>query len=41
MPITKSATKSFRQSLKKKSRNDYFKAIYREARVTFEKAIKA
>lgn len=41
MPITKSAKKAVRQSATKKSRNDYFKAIYREARVSFEKAIKA
>lgn len=41
MPITQSAKKASRQSLKRKSRNDYFKAIYREARVAFEKAIKA
>lgn len=41
MPITKSAKKAVKQSTKKKSRNDYFKAIYREARVSFEKAIKA
>ncbi len=40
MPITKSAKKANKQSLKKKSRNDHFKAIYREARVSFEKAIK-
>lgn len=41
MPITKSAKKAVKQSAKKKSRNDYFKALYREARVNFEKAIKA
>jgi len=41
MPITQSAKKAHRQSLKNKSRNDHFKAIYREARVAFEKAIKA
>ncbi len=41
MPITQSAKKASRQSLKRKSRNDYFKAIYRESRVAFEKAIKA
>ncbi len=41
MPITKSAKKAVKQTIKKKSRNDYFKAIYREARVGFEKAIKS
>lgn len=41
MPITKSAKKAVKQTIKKKSRNDYFKAIYRESRVSFEKAIKA
>ena len=41
MPITKSAKKAVKQSAKKKSRNDYYKALYREARVSFEKAIKA
>lgn len=41
MPITQSAKKASRQSLKRKSRNDYFKALYREARISFEKAIKA
>nr|MDD3720708.1 30S ribosomal protein S20 [Candidatus Gracilibacteria bacterium] len=41
MPITQSAKKASRQSLKRKSKNDYFKAIYREARISFEKAIKA
>lgn len=40
MPITKSAKKAVRQSTKKKLRNDHYKAIYREARVSFEKAIK-
>ena len=41
MPITQSAKKANRQNLKRKSRNDHFKAIYREARVAFEKAIKS
>jgi len=41
MPITSSAKKANRQNVKKKSRNDYFKALYREARVAFEKAIKS
>jgi len=41
MPIIKSAKKALRQSLKKNTRNKHFKEIYREARVSFEKAIKA
>lgn len=41
MPITKSAKKAVKVSAKKKSRNDYFKGLYRESRVNFEKAIKA
>ena len=41
MPLIKSAKKANRQNVKRKSRNDHFKALYREARVSFEKAIKA
>ncbi|MDR1988020.1 MAG: hypothetical protein LBQ24_04685 [Candidatus Peribacteria bacterium] len=41
MPILASAKKQLRQSQKKKKRNDSFRAIYRESRVAFEKAIKA
>lgn len=41
MPITSSAKKANRQNTKRKSRNDYFKALYRESRVAFEKAIKS
>ena len=40
MPLIKSAKKANRQNIKRKSRNDHFKALYREARVSFEKAIK-
>lgn len=39
MPITKSAEKAHRQSLKKKSRNKHFLALYRESLKTFEKAL--
>lgn len=41
MPIIKSAKKALKQSIKRQSRNDHFKDLYREARVSFEKAIKA
>jgi small subunit ribosomal protein S20 len=41
MPIIKSAKKQLRQNVKKNARNSHFKALYREARVAFEKAIKA
>ena len=41
MPIIKSAKKQLRQSKKRKARNDHFKALYKEARKAFEKAIKA
>lgn len=41
MPIIKSAKKALKQSHKRKSRNDRFKALYREARRNFEKAIQA
>lgn len=39
MPITKSAKKALKQSEKKHSRNDHFKALYRETRKMFEKTI--
>ncbi len=39
MPITKSAKKALKQSLKKHSRNEHFKDLYRETRKMFEKAI--
>ncbi len=41
MPLIRSAKKQLKQSQKKKSRNDHFRALYREARVAFENAIKA
>ncbi|MDF1682272.1 MAG: 30S ribosomal protein S20 [Patescibacteria group bacterium] len=41
MPIIASAKKQLRQNHKKKARNDHFRALYREARVAFEAAIKA
>ena len=40
MPIIKSAKKALKQSIKKHSRNEWFKALFREARISFEKAIK-
>jgi len=40
MPIIKSAKKQLRQNKKKKSRNDHFRGLYREARRSFEEAIK-
>jgi ribosomal protein S20 len=40
MPIIASAKKQLRQSLKRKKRNDNFRALYRESRIAFEKAIK-
>jgi small subunit ribosomal protein S20 len=40
MPIIKSAQKQLRQNKKKKARNDNFRSLYREARISFEKAIK-
>lgn len=40
MPLNKSAKKQLKQNQKKKSRNDHFRALYREARVSFENAIK-
>ncbi len=41
MPIIASAKKQLRQNHKRKARNDHFRALYREARVAFEAAIKA
>lgn len=41
MPIIASAKKQLRQNHKRKARNDHFRALYREARIAFEKAIKA
>ena len=41
MPIIQSAKKQLRQNKTKKSRNDHFRALYREARRSFEEAIKA
>lgn len=40
MPIIKSSKKALKQNARNKSRNDYFKAYYRESRKEFEKAIK-
>lgn len=40
MPLIKSAKKQLKQSQKKKARNDHYKALYREARVAFEIAIR-
>jgi len=40
MPIIKSAKKQLKQNARNKSRNDHFRALYREARKSFEKAIK-
>ncbi|MCH2188280.1 30S ribosomal protein S20 [Candidatus Gracilibacteria bacterium] len=40
MPIIASAKKQLRQNKTKKSRNDHFRALYREARKSFEAAIK-
>lgn len=40
MPIIESAKKALKQSLRKKSRNDHFKDLYKEARKAFENAIK-
>lgn len=41
MPIIASAKKALKQSLKKNARNTHYKKLYTEARVAFEKAIKA
>lgn len=40
MPIIKSAKKALKQSLKKHSRNEHFKEMYKETRKAFEVAIK-
>ena len=41
MPIIASAKKQLRQSIKKNARNTFYKKLYTESRVAFEKAIKA
>ena len=41
MPIIASAKKQLRQSHKKNARNTFYKKLYTESRVAFEKAIKA
>jgi len=41
MPIIKWAKKALRVSRKKQIRNNHYKGIYKELRVSFEKAIKA
>ncbi len=41
MPIIQSAKKQLRQNKKRKARNDNFRSLYREARKSFESAIKA
>lgn len=41
MPIIASAKKQLRQNKKRKVRNDRTRSLFREARVNFEKAIKA
>ncbi|MBT3728995.1 30S ribosomal protein S20 [bacterium] len=40
MPIIASAKKQLRQNHKKQARNNHFRALYREARIAFETAIK-
>lgn len=40
MPIIKSAKKQLKQNKRNKARNDHFRALYRESRKSFEKAIK-
>lgn len=40
MPLIASAKKQLRQNHKKQARNNHFRALYREARVAFEAAIK-
>ncbi len=39
MPVTKSATKAYKQSLTKRSRNKHFVALYKETLKKFEQAI--
>lgn len=41
MPIIASAKKQLRQNRKKNARNTHYKKLYTEARVAFEKAVKA
>jgi len=41
MPIIASAKKQLRQNKKRNARNTHYKKLYTEARVAFEKAIKA
>lgn len=40
MPIIASAKKQLRQNKTNKARNDHFRALFREARIDFEAAIK-
>ena len=40
MPLIKSAKKALRQNKTKKSRNDHFRNLYREARIAFSEAVK-
>ena len=40
MPLIASAKKQLRQNHKRKARNNNFRAMYREARIAFEAAIK-
>lgn len=40
MPLIKSAKKALRQNKTKKSRNDHFRSLYREARIAFSEAVK-
>ncbi|MCP4524050.1 MAG: 30S ribosomal protein S20 [Candidatus Gracilibacteria bacterium] len=41
MPIIQSAKKQLKQNKRNKSRNDHFRSLYREARISFETAITA
>ena len=41
MPIIASAKKALKQSQKRNIRNNFYKKLYTEARVAFEKSIKA
>lgn len=41
MPLIASAKKQLRQNRKKNARNSHYKKLYTEARVAFEKAVKA
>ncbi|USN57827.1 MAG: 30S ribosomal protein S20 [Candidatus Peribacteria bacterium] len=41
MPIIKSAKKQLRQNKRNKAKNDFYKALYTEARKAFESAIRA